>query len=59
MAYAVVGIAGDEFSARWLAGVKNTKNTAVVGSLRRCSGDYSGGFRHGGGRAHGRRSAER
>jgi hypothetical protein len=34
MARAVVGAAGDEFSARWLAGVKNAKNTAEVGSLR-------------------------
>jgi hypothetical protein len=28
------------FSARWFAGVKNTKNTAAEGSLRRCSGDF-------------------
>jgi hypothetical protein len=32
------------FSARWLAGVKNTKNTAAEGSLRRCSGDFPAGF---------------
>jgi hypothetical protein len=31
------------FSARWFAGVKNTKNTAAEGLLRRCSGDFPAG----------------
>jgi hypothetical protein len=34
---------GGEFSVRWLAGVKNTKNTAAEGSFRRCSGDFPAG----------------
>jgi hypothetical protein len=34
MDFAVVGVAGDEVFVRWLAGVKNTKNTTVVNSLR-------------------------
>jgi hypothetical protein len=59
MVSAVVGVAGDEDFARWLAEVKNSMNCAVVKSLRRNSGEFSGRLRHGGGGARGRRFAER
>jgi hypothetical protein len=45
MAFAVVGVAGDEFSARWLADVKNRMNTT---RRRSDSGDVPVKFRHGG-----------
>jgi hypothetical protein len=56
---AVFGVAGDEVFVRWLAGVKNTMNTTVAKSLRRCSGEFSGRLRHGGEGVRGRRFAER
>jgi hypothetical protein len=59
MVSAVVGVAGDEDCARWLAEVKNTMNCAVAKLLRRVSGGFSGGLRHGGRRARGWRFVER
>jgi hypothetical protein len=59
MVSAVVGVVGGEDCARWLAEVKNTKNSAVAKLLRRDSGGFSGGLRHGGRRARGRRFVER
>jgi hypothetical protein len=59
MVSTVIGVAGGEVCARWLAEVKNRMNCTVVKSLRRNSGEFSGRLRHGGGGARGRRFAER
>ena len=50
MESAVVGVAGDEVSARWLAEVKNRMNTA---RRRSSSGEDAARFRHGGEEARG------